>query len=203
MSKTESEQPFSAQLEQWLTNKQPKTIESLLNTFGEKSFAIVVMILMFFPALPIPTGGITHLLELVVMLVALEMVFGRRTLWLPKMVLKRPLGKTLTGKAVPFMISKVKWLERYSRPRYGNFINHRLTYMFLGVLFFALALAAALAPPFSGLDTIPALAAVTICLALILDDALIFAIGTVLSVAGLVAIFFTGQATIRVIQHLF
>ncbi len=194
-------QLFSVRLETWLKDKHPKTIKSLLDAFGEKSFAIVIMVLMFTPALPIPTGGITHIFELIVMLLAIEMIAGRRTLWLPKKVLKRPLGNVLTGKAVPLMIRQIKWFERFSKPRYGNFINHRITYVFVGVLFFMLAVAAALAPPFTGLDTIPALAAVTVSLALILDDALLFAVGTILSTVGIVLVFITASATLSLIQN--
>jgi hypothetical protein len=39
----------------------------------------------------------------------------------------------------------------------------------LGLLFVALAIAAAFAPPFSGLDTLPALGAVAVALAIILE----------------------------------
>lgn len=194
---------FSEELEVWLKSRQPKTIQSLLDVFGEKSFAIVVMILMFFPALPIPTGGITHLLELIVMLVALQMMVGRRTLWLPKRVLQRPLGEKLTGKAVPFILKEVKWFEKYSRPRFGQFINHRLTYVFVGIIFFLLALGAAVAPPFTGIDTIPSLAAVMICLALILDDALLFIAGAAISIIGFIVTFLTGQATLNFVLHYF
>ncbi len=196
-------QPFSVQLERWLKDKQPKTIKSLLDTFGEKSFAIVILVLMFVPALPIPTGGITHIFELIVMLLALEMIFGRRSIWLPKKILRRPLGNVLTGKAIPLMIKQIRWFERFSRPRFGSVINHRVTYVFTGVLFFLLALAAALAPPFSGLDTVPSLAAVTISLALILDDALIFIVGSVLSIVGLVLVFVTAHATLNFFHSIF
>lgn len=194
-------QLFSTQLETWLKDKHPKTIKSLLDAFGEKSFAIIIMVLMFTPALPLPTGGITHIFELIVMLLALEMIAGRRTIWLPKKVLRRPLGNVLTGKAVPLMIRQIKWFERFSKPRFGTFINNRLTYVFVGVLFFMLALAAALAPPFTGLDTVPALAAVTVSLALILDDALMFVVGAVLSTVGIVLVFITAHATLNVVHH--
>jgi hypothetical protein len=38
---------------------------------------------MALPALPLPTGGATHVLEAVTMLVALQLVVGRRCIWLP------------------------------------------------------------------------------------------------------------------------
>ena len=42
----------------------------------------------------------------------------------------------------------------------------------LGLILAVFAIAAALAPPFSGLDTLPALGAVLVCLAIITADVL-------------------------------
>src|SRR5215207_8367507 len=55
--------PFSVQLEGWLEADRPKTLGELDELFGEKSFAVTIMFLMFLPALPLPTGGITHVFE--------------------------------------------------------------------------------------------------------------------------------------------
>src|SRR4051812_2780033 len=99
------DKPFSTQLEAWLSSNKPKTIGSLTEVFAERSFAIVVLILMFFPALPIPSAA--HPLELITMLLALEMIAGRRTLWLPKSVMKRDLGERAIKKAIPFMIRRI------------------------------------------------------------------------------------------------
>ena len=54
---------FSEQLEAWLRGEQPKTLGALGDVFGEKSFAVTILFLMFVPALPLPTGGITHVFE--------------------------------------------------------------------------------------------------------------------------------------------
>ncbi len=66
----------SDQLEGWLTGDRPKTLGSLLDTSGEGSFAIVFVLLMAVPALPLPTGGVTHIFEVITMLLALELIAG-------------------------------------------------------------------------------------------------------------------------------
>ena len=81
---TFSESAFSDQLEHWLRADGPKTLGSLGEVFGEKSFAVTILLLMFVPALPLPTGGITHVFEGITVVVAAQMVLGRRTLLLPK-----------------------------------------------------------------------------------------------------------------------
>ena len=55
--------PFSGEMERWLAEDKPKTIGSLTDIIGEKSLALVLMLLLFPSALPIPTGGVTHILE--------------------------------------------------------------------------------------------------------------------------------------------
>jgi hypothetical protein len=66
----------------------------------------------------------------------------------------------------------------------------------------ALAVAAALAPPFSGLDTLPSLGAVAVALAIILDDVVVLAIGVVIGTGGILLIFTIGAAVVRVLRNL-
>src|SRR5215510_4059450 len=45
------EEPFSVQLERWLSTDEHKTLGDLERVFGEKTFAVLVLVLMFVPAL--------------------------------------------------------------------------------------------------------------------------------------------------------
>ena len=65
-------QAFSDELEAWLRSEDAKTVGSLGRVFQEKSFAVTVLLLMFLPAIPAPTGGITHVFE------AITALFARR-----------------------------------------------------------------------------------------------------------------------------
>ena len=112
------EQAFSDELEAWLTSDSPKTLGSLNELFDERSFAVAITILMFPSALPVPTGGVTHVLELVTVLLALQLVLGREMIWLPWRWRERELGNAVTGKALPFFVRRVRWFEKYSRPRF-------------------------------------------------------------------------------------
>ena len=75
---------FSDRLESWLEGDESKTIGALTDLIDEKSFVLVIMLLLFPSALPIPTGGVTHVLELIAALAAGQMILGRRELWLPR-----------------------------------------------------------------------------------------------------------------------
>ena len=51
---------FSDQLEQWLDAETPKSVGDLGAVFAQKSFAVTILVLMIFPAVPLPTGGISN-----------------------------------------------------------------------------------------------------------------------------------------------
>ena len=184
--------PFSKQLEDWLNGKQPKTISSLEKVFSEKSFATVVLVLMFIPALPIPTGGITHIFEIFVMLIGLEMLVGIDHIWLPEKWKSKHIKSVKATKAISFIIRNIRWFEKLSRPRLRSVLTQKLFLRFTGIVFFSLALTAFLAVPFSGLDTLPSLAAVVVSLALLLDDVVIYLIGLVIGAVGIGLVVSTG-----------
>ena len=185
--------PFSVELERWLAQDQPKTIGSLTDVIAEKSLALVVMLLLFPSALPLPTGGVTHLLELAALLVTLEMIIGRRELWLPRRLNQHEFGDTVTGKAVPAIIRRVRWFERWTRPRLAALIDTRVAQSLLGVFIFVFVLGALLAPPFSGLDTLPSLGVVIVCLGIIFSDVVVVALGMLAGVAGIALVIAIGS----------
>lgn len=194
---------FSDELEDWLRSPGPKTIGGLGEKFAEKGFAVILLLLMILPATPLPTGGITHALEIIAMVVALQMVLGRRDLWLPKRWRARELGATFTGKAAPFIIRRIRTFERISRTRGRGIMESTLALRFCGLAIGSLAVAAFLAPPFSGLDTLPSLGAVVIALAIILDDLVLAGVGLGIGVGGVALIMTIGAALVRFITGLF
>lgn len=191
---------FSDDLDDWLRGDTPKTLGDLGETFSEKSFAVTILLLMFVPALPLPTGGITHVFEVITVFIALQMVAGRRTIWLPRRWKQRKLGTTITGKAVPFIIRRVRWFEKRSHPRLAGLFHERWFMRILGLVIIALTAGAAIAPPFSGLDTLPALGVVTISLAIILEDAVVLGIGVLIGTGGIVLIVTIGAALARFLR---
>src|SRR3990167_10461265 len=166
--------PFSKDLEAWLNSRGDKTIDSLSNVFAEKTFAILFLLLMFVPSLPLPTGWVTHIFEIIAMLVALQLIVGRSSIWLPKSWKKYKINDAIQKKAIPFIIRRITWFEKFARPRLSGLLVNKVFLMLTGVVVFLLCLSAFLAPPFSGLDTLPSLGVVIIALSLILEDASIF-----------------------------
>lgn len=194
---------FSQQLSGWLKSSKPKTIYSLNELFGEKSFAVIIMLLLIIPALPIPTGGITHVFEVIVMLLCLELIAGFKKVWLPDRWKHMKLGKVVSGKAIPQIIKRVEWLEKHSRSRWDSIFRRRIVFRIIWIVVFAFTLVAFLAPPFSGLDTLPALGGVLICLSLILGDAVILLAGLGIGGLGTFLIIGVGATVVNFFQSLF
>jgi hypothetical protein len=194
---------FSDELEAWLHSRKPKTIAGLISVSGEKSFALVFLILMAIPALPIPTGGITHVFEVIVMLLCLELIIGRRTIWLPKRWLHRKLGKSITGRGIPYLIKKIRWLEKHSRPRMSGLLAQRQYLRLVGLTVLVLTIGAFVSPPFSGLDTLPSMGVVGIALGLILEDVIVYIVGLAIGIGGIILEIGLGAAATEAVRRFF
>ncbi|MDQ1490250.1 MAG: hypothetical protein QOJ23_2764, partial [Actinomycetota bacterium] len=139
-------QKVSVQLEEWFGSSRKKTLGDLVDTFGPRSFAILFIVLMALPALPLPTGAVSHVLEIVTMLLALELMVGRSEVWIPKRFQDREL-KGLTGpKFSRALVKRIRWFEKFSKPRMAGLLENRVTNMAFGAAVFGLALTAFLSP---------------------------------------------------------
>jgi hypothetical protein len=176
----------SDELERWLGSDGDKTLGGLIGVFEKKSFAILFVFLLGVPALPLPTGGATHVFEIIAAVLAVELIAGREQIWLPQ----RWRGLELAGgkreRFIAGLMRTIRRLERLSRPRGRLLFDHRLSDIVFGLLVLLGTLGAFLAPPFSGLDTLPALAVVLLSLGVLLEDVLIVVAALLVGVAGVV-----------------
>ena len=184
----------SAELEEWLGSDRKKTIADLLDTFGPRSFAILFIVLMALPALPLPTGAVSHVLEVVTMLLALELIIGRTEVWVPKRFQDRELKGLSNEKFRNILLKRIRWFEKFSRPRMADLLEHRLTGVVFGVAVFGFSLTAFLAPPFSGLDTLPAIGVVVLSLGVLLGDIVIAGSGLGIGAVGMALVIGLGKA---------
>ncbi|HWX87949.1 MAG TPA: exopolysaccharide biosynthesis protein [Solirubrobacteraceae bacterium] len=193
----------SDELGHWLASDGEKTLGSLIELFEEKSFAILFVVLLGVPALPLPTGGATHVFELVAMLLALELIAGRRQIWLPQRWRRLELAGEKQQRFIAALMKMIRWLERFSRPRMRFLFDHRLSNIVFGAFAIGGSLAAFLAPPFTGLDTLPALGVVLLSLGVLLEDILVVVAALLLGIAGVALEVVLGSAAIGGVEKLF
>lgn len=194
---------LSDRLEGWFASPGPKTVGSLIEVFGEKSFAVLFVLLLAVPALPLPTGGVTHVFELIAMLLALELIIGRRTVWLPQRWQRREMGAAEQERFSRTLLKWIRWLERHSRPRLGFLLTHRLSGVIYGALVLVLTLTTFLAPPFTGLDTVPSLGVVLLSLGVLLDDSVLALVGVIVGAVGVLIVIVLGKAAYSGVRSLF
>ena len=193
----------STELERWLQSDGEKTLGSLVELFEEKSFAILFVLLLGVPALPLPTGGATHVFEIIAILLALQLIAGRDRIWLPERWCRLELAGERQRRFIAGLMKMIRRLERLSRPRLTFLFEHRLSNIVFGALVIAGCAGAFLAPPFTGLDTLPALGVVLLSLGVLLEDFLIVVLGIVVGAAGVLLEVALGKAAIKGIGSLF
>jgi hypothetical protein len=164
---------------------------------------VIFLFLLGVPALPLPTGGATHVLEVIAMLLSLQLIVGRRKVWLPARWLRLELAGPKQQRFVHGLLKMIRWFERFTRSRLRAAFEHRLSSSIFGLVILLLSIAAFLAPPFSGLDTLPALGGVVVSLAVLLEDFALVVLGLVIGVAGITLEIVIGKAALSQITKLF
>ncbi len=192
----------SDELEGWLSRDGEKSLGSLVELFEEKGFAILFVLLLAVPALPLPTGGATHVFEIVSMLLALELIAGRKRIWLPRRWRNLQMAGDRQQRFITSLMKMIRRLERVSKPRLRFLFNHRLSNIVFGLFVLGGSIGAFLAPPFTGLDTLPALGVVLLSLGVVFEDFFIVVAALVVGVTGVVLELILGSAAIHGIGSL-
>lgn len=194
-------EPVSVVLERAL--QDGTTLHRLVEGFGEKGFAVAFIVLLGVPALPLPTGGATHVFEAMAALLALQLMAGRETLWLPQRWRHVRIGGGDRQRFVRGMLRLVRGAERISKPRLPWLLRPRLANIAYGLFVIAGSAAAFFAPPFTGLDTLPALGVVLVSLGVLLDDFAFVIGGSIVTAAGVALELTLGAALVDVVRDLF
>jgi hypothetical protein len=158
---------------------------------------------MLLPALPIPTAA--HPLEAVVILVAAQQVLGLKALWFPKFLSSRiKLERIARSKTMGKVLLRLRWLEAHSSPRAKWIFTLPLMNRLLGLVVIAFTLGAFFAPPFSFLDTLPAIGVVLIGLAILLEDTVLLVLGLIIGGLGIgLSVFLGSQVAHFMRVHVF
>jgi len=132
-----------------------------------------------------------------------QLIAGREKVWLPRRWRTTELAGPRRQRFTRGLLRMIRRLERFSRPRARFLFDHRASNAVFGGLVAAGSLAAFLAPPFTGLDTLPSLGVVLISLGVLLEDIAIVAAGGVVGAAGVALEIFLGRAALHGISSLF
>jgi hypothetical protein len=190
-------------MERWLASDADKTVGGLIDLLGDRSFALLFVLLLSLPALPVPTGGATHVLEVIAVVVALQLIAGRREVWLPERWRAIKLAGDRQLRGIRALLKVIGRLERISRPRLTFVFERRVSDILFGVLVVGFSVAAFLAPPFTGLDTLPAAGVVVLSLGVLLRDFALVVAAIAIGAAGVLLEIVLGRAVLHGVEGLF
>jgi hypothetical protein len=193
---------LSEDLRVWASSEGDRTVGTLIEAFADKSFAILFVFLLGVPALPLPTGGVTHLFEAIAMLLALQLLIGRKSVWLPRRWRSVTLAGDKRERFVERLLALTAWLERRSQPRGRYLFGSRAGRVLFGAFALVGTVAAFVAPPFSMLDTLPALGVVVLSVGVLLEDAVIAGAGVAIGAGGIALVLALGRAALHGLENL-
>ncbi|AMY69024.1 exopolysaccharide biosynthesis protein [Frigidibacter mobilis] len=96
----------------------PVEVEQVISAMGTASFAPVLLLpalLVLSPASGIPV--LPSVCGITIALIAAQMLFGRRHLWLPGWILRRKLDGPKTDKALAAIEKPARWIDRHTGRR--------------------------------------------------------------------------------------
>ena len=151
-------------------NQHGLSIQEITTAVGEKGFGLLLVVLSLPSALPVPAPGYSTPFGIVIALVALQLSFSRRTLWLPRMLanirIKPKLAYSMLSSASNFLLK----VERYIKPR-QRWIRSRLGQLGLSIVIIIMAFLMMLPVPLT--NTFPAIVIFIIGVGLAEEDGLL------------------------------
>ncbi|MCB8822655.1 exopolysaccharide biosynthesis protein [Microvirga rosea] len=158
------------------------TVRDIMAVLKDRAFALLIVLLALPNCLPMPPP-IPLVCGLLLALVAVQIVFGRPTPWLPRTLLNRSIATVDVERAVSRALPVFRRLERFSKPRM-TFLDTPFAMRLMGLLILIMAFGLLFAPPFVG--QIPmGLAVCLVGLGLVERDGVVVVCGLFIGAFGL------------------
>jgi hypothetical protein len=94
------------------------TLRDVLNELGQGAFLTIILVvaaLLVSPLSGIP--GFATLAAVLIVLLSAQAIAGRRTLWLPDVVMRRRIKATMLVRATRWLRRPATWIDRHARRR--------------------------------------------------------------------------------------
>lgn len=124
------------------------TLRAILKTLGERGFALLIVGLGLPNCLPMPPP-IPLICGLLLIFVALQMVLGWSSPWLPRFLLEKTVARDTMASFIERAMPWVQKLERFAKPRLGLFDSH-IAFRLIGAALMVFSVALVFAAPFIG-----------------------------------------------------
>jgi hypothetical protein len=159
----------------------------IVETIGSRAFGPLLLmagVVLFSPLSGIP--GVPTFIGILVLLIGVQLLFGKEQFWYPQWLLKRSVARSKIGKALKWLRPPARLIDRVVKPRWKIFIRGTARYVIASIcVLISLCMPVMELVPFSSAGAGAALS--TFGLALVAEDGLlaIIAYGLTALTAGL------------------
>ncbi|WP_269523824.1 exopolysaccharide biosynthesis protein [Coraliomargarita parva] len=115
----ETHQTLAESLEASLASQDERgpSIGELSDAVGEKGFGLLLLILSLPSALPVPAPGYSTPFGIAIVLIAIQMLIGRQTVWLPERTKRVRINPKLASKMIGAASKFLHMIEHLIKPR--------------------------------------------------------------------------------------
>jgi hypothetical protein len=161
------------------------SVGDILDALDARAFGLVTLMFSIPSIIPMPPG-VPTVVGIALLIVSVQMVFGRQELWLPRFLTKRSFPRPVLVSAMEKFSPRIETIEKIASPRL-MFLTGRMGTILIGlvVLFMAVVLILPLPP---GGNFPPALACAVLGMGLAERDGIIVLVGLVASIAATAAV---------------
>jgi len=187
----DDERPVSQIIDTLLTidGDMPISIGDVIVRLGERAFGVVLILLAIPTLIPILPPGASGINGILYIVSGLQMLGGRRQLWLPARVRRYRFSRRSLDLLRQRGVSTLRRMERYSRPRHTPFSDVALLRL---MAIPTLAMGIILWLPMPLMNTLPGMAMMMIGIGILNEDGYFLISGSALAagVLALVGVFF-------------
>lgn len=170
------------------------TLVDILRLAGERTFGFLFVLLAFPSALPIPAPGYSVPFGILLFLLAVQLIAGRKTPWFPEKFKQRSLEVTQVQGVLKVGLPWLKRIEAVSRPRLLPVCTSPPGRIVIGVAIALMSISMMI--PIPGTNTAPAIGIFVTGFGLLDDDGAI-------SLAGLVICLIAGALSVSILLAIF
>ncbi|MBK1987507.1 exopolysaccharide biosynthesis protein [Sphaerospermopsis aphanizomenoides BCCUSP55] len=158
--------------------EQPLTLGDILRQTSERSFSLVIALLVLPFLFPMPPG-LTGPFGAACLLLSVQMLLGRRSPWLPKKIANYKFPRPFAQIILQNLRRVTKVLEKITRPRLTKIASHPLTWKINGFCISWLTILLISPIPFT--NPIPTIGILLLAVATIESDGLLICISYVIT----------------------
>lgn len=163
------------------TKQERISFGEILTAFDELNVAVILLIFALPIFIPLPPP-LPSIIAFPLILIALQLLAGRKTIWLPRWLTQFSFSRVLLHRAINFALPYITKLENKMQPRYPQFFT-RLGKRVIGLICLIFAIVILIPLPFTNL--LPGLAIICISIGLIGEDGMVVLTGLAIGFLGI------------------